>query len=121
MLDAPNRPTALIVANNLMALGALKAIRARGLRIPDELALVGIDDPQWAELVEPPLTVVAQPTREMAEAAVALLLERVTRERSDPRKLVFLFKLVVRGSSGGPAAQKQAQPFARPQGGDVLA
>src|SRR5579884_1434026 len=69
--------TALLVANNLMAIGAVQAIRERGLAIPAEIALVSIDDPPWAELTDPPLTTLAQPVRQMAEAAVELLLERI--------------------------------------------
>ena len=61
--------TGLVVANNLMTIGALRAIRTHGLRIPEDIAIVTIDDPYWAEFVEPPLTAFAQPVRRMAESA----------------------------------------------------
>jgi LacI family transcriptional regulator len=93
-------PSALIVANNLMTLGALRAIRAAGLRVPDDLALVAVDDPPWAALVDPPLTTLAQPVRRMATDAMELLLQRVTGERDQPRRIVHPFELRRRASTG---------------------
>lgn len=90
--------TALLVANNLMAIGALRAIRERGLRIPEDVALVSIDDPQWAELTDPPLTTLAQPVRQMAEAAVGLLLERIDEGRTRRKTRMFELELRHRGS-----------------------
>lgn len=98
--------TALIVANNLMTIGALEALRARKIRVPEEMALVGVDDPFWAELVEPPLTTLAQPVREMADCAVELLLERIGGDRERPRRVVFDFELRVRGSCGTAVSKK---------------
>ncbi len=92
--------TALIAANNLTSIGALQTIRARGLRVPEDVAFVAVDDPFWAELVEPPLTTLAQPVREMAESAVELLFERIGGGRKEPRRVVFDFELRVRGSCG---------------------
>ncbi len=90
--------TALLVANNLMAIGALQALRERGLRVPSDVALVSIDDPLWAELIDPPLTTLAQPVRRMAEAAVGLLLQRLEGSDSEPQRLVFDLELRHRGS-----------------------
>ncbi len=95
--------TALVVANNMMTIGALRALRARGIRVPDDLSMVAIDDPAWAELVAPPLTSLAQPIQQMAEAAVDLLFERIAAgpaERAQSRALVFAFELHRRGSCG---------------------
>lgn len=92
--------SALVVANNLMAIGALKALARRGVRVPDDVALVAIDDPFWAELVEPPLTVLAQPVRSMADAAMRLLLARIGGHGGAPRHELFPFELRVRGSCG---------------------
>jgi len=90
--------TALVVANNLMAIGALRVLRARGLRVPDRMSMVAIDDPFWAAIVEPPLTVLAQPVRQMAERVVALLLERIETGRMDGRRDVFACDLIERES-----------------------
>lgn len=92
--------TALIASNNLTTIGALQALREHGLRVPDDVALVGVDDPFWAELVEPPLTALAQPVREMAVCAVDLLFEKIGGRDETPRRVVFDFELRVRGSCG---------------------
>jgi LacI family transcriptional regulator len=90
--------TALLVANNLMTIGALHAIKERGLSIPDDVAIVSIDDPPWAELTDPPLTTLAQPVRQMAEAAVGLLLERIDDGRTRRKRRAFELELRHRGS-----------------------
>jgi DNA-binding LacI/PurR family transcriptional regulator len=98
--------TAIVVANNLMTIGALRALRDRKARVPDDVALVAIDDPPWAELVEPPLTTLAQPVRKMAASAEELLFERISGRRKEARRVVFDFELRVRGSCG--TDQKEA-------------
>jgi LacI family transcriptional regulator len=93
--------TALVVANNLMTIGALRALRAAGARVPADVALVAIDDPFWADLTEPPLTTLAQPVRRMAREAMSLLLARLgRRRRRAPRRAVYDFELRVRRSCG---------------------
>jgi DNA-binding LacI/PurR family transcriptional regulator len=92
--------TGMVIANNLMAIGALKALAAQGRRVPDDIALIALDDPFWAELVQPPLTVLAQPVRAMADAAMRLLLERMEQRDGERRHEVFPFELRVRGSCG---------------------
>ena len=100
LLDLADPPTALVVANNLMALGALRAIRRRGLHIPNDISIVAVDDPPWAELIDPPLSVVAQPVQQMAETAIKLLLERIEQRRAEPVRIVLPLELLVRSSSG---------------------
>jgi DNA-binding LacI/PurR family transcriptional regulator len=100
LLALENPPTALLVANNLMVLGALQAVRAAGLTIPHDIAFLAIDDPLWAQLIDPPLTVVSQPTRQMAESAIALLLERIDNPREEGRRVVFATDLRIRSSCG---------------------
>jgi LacI family transcriptional regulator len=98
LLRREPRPTALIVGNNLMTLGALRAIRDAGLRVPADIALVGVDDPPWSALVDPPLTTLAQPVRAMAADAMELLLQRVAGSREHPRRIVHPFELRMRAS-----------------------
>jgi LacI family transcriptional regulator len=81
-----------------MTIGVLQAIRERGLKIPEQIALVGIDDPPWAELTNPPLSTLAQPVRRMAEAAVELLLQRIERGRTSCGRRLFELELRHRGS-----------------------
>lgn len=92
--------SALVVANNLMALGAIRAIRCAGLRIPDDMAVIAVDNPPWAELLDPPLTVIAQPIQAMATYAVELLVRRLDGEQSPPVREVFPLELIVRSSCG---------------------
>lgn len=100
ILDAYPALTALVIANNLMTIGALRALRARNIQVPERIALVAIDDPFWAELVDPPLTTLAQPVRDMATAAVDLLLAQMQLQSTDPKRVVFPFELRIRESCG---------------------
>jgi LacI family transcriptional regulator len=100
LLGADPPPTALVGANNRMTAGALRALRDARLRVPDDVALVAIDDPFWTELVDPPLTTLAQPVGRMADAAMSLLLQRIEGRRERPMKLAFDLDLRVRASCG---------------------
>jgi LacI family transcriptional regulator len=77
LLDAPEPPAAVVSGNNLMTIGILRAIAKRGLRVPDDIALAGFDDFEWADLFHPRLTVIAQPTSRLGRHAVELLLSRL--------------------------------------------
>jgi LacI family transcriptional regulator len=90
----------LVVANNLMTIGAMKALRQSGRTVGDDIGLVAFDDPVWAEFVDPPITALAQPVRRMAEQAVELLFERILGTRTQPRTMVFSLELRVRASCG---------------------
>ena len=90
----------LVVGNNMLTLGALRALKAAGRRVPQDIALVAFDDPFWAELVSPPLTTLAQPVRAMTSAAVRLLIDNIEGHRREPQRIVFRFDLKVRESSG---------------------
>jgi LacI family transcriptional regulator len=100
LLDREEKVSALVVANNLMALGALCAVRDRGLRVPHDLAVIAVDNPPWAELLAPPLTVLAQPIRAMAARATDLLFRRLHGERCAPVREVFALELIIRQSCG---------------------
>lgn len=96
-----HEPTALVIANNLMTIGTLRALRAAEKAVPSGVALVAIDDPFWAELTEPPLTTLAQPVRRMADEAMRLLLGRIGHARRRvPKRAVYEFELRVRRSCG---------------------
>jgi DNA-binding LacI/PurR family transcriptional regulator len=99
-VDPP--PTALFIANNMMTLGALNAIHDRGKRIPHDVAVVGFDDVPWAVSLNPPLTAVAQPTREIGHQAARLLLERIDVPGLPARSVILETQLVVRESCGSP-------------------
>ncbi|OQO90577.1 LacI family DNA-binding transcriptional regulator [Saccharomonospora piscinae] len=77
LLDRPEPATAVVVANDAMLVGVLHEARRRGRRVGDDLALAGYDDPEWADLVDPPITAMAQPVAEIGRRAVRLLLARL--------------------------------------------
>ncbi|WP_432721386.1 LacI family DNA-binding transcriptional regulator [Jeongeupia wiesaeckerbachi] len=92
-------PEALIASNGLTLLGAMRAIRLRGLRIPDDLALAGIDNEAWTELVEPALTVISQPTYDIGDTAMRLLMQRIQEPLLSRRVVALSGELIVRDST----------------------
>jgi DNA-binding LacI/PurR family transcriptional regulator len=101
LLALPKRPTAVVAHNDIMAIGAMKAIDEAGLRVPEDISLVGFDDIALAKYVRPPLTTVANPKDQMGRAAAELLLRLLLhREWRAPSPLPM--HLVVRGSTASP-------------------
>jgi LacI family fructose operon transcriptional repressor len=100
LLSHPERPQAIFSSNGLMASGAFRALRESGLHIPDEVGFASFDDTAWAGLVEPPVTVIRQPTYEIGKTATELLLERLRDPERATRQVVLKPTLVVRGSCG---------------------
>ena len=98
LLDLPTPPSAVLVSNNLMTLGALQMVHERGLNIPDQISLIGFDDMAWAPSLRPPLTVVAQPAYEMGMAAARLLLNRIEDPEGPIQRVTFEAQLIVRAS-----------------------
>ncbi|MCS6846120.1 MAG: LacI family DNA-binding transcriptional regulator [Anaerolineae bacterium] len=100
MLEASDaRPTAIAAATDLLAVGAMQAIRARGLRIPDDIAVTGFDDFDFASFVEPALTTVRLPAHEMGSRAAEMLLGHLSGGEVQPRHVVLPTELVVRRSA----------------------
>jgi LacI family transcriptional regulator len=93
-------PTAVFAANNLMTMGALRALHEKGRQIPGDVALVGFDDIPWATSLNPPLTTVAQPEAEIGRTAAELLLARIHDPDRPVRHVVLEPTLVVRASCG---------------------
>jgi LacI family transcriptional regulator len=102
-LFAYDAPTAIFAANNLLAEQAWRVLRKRSLELPRDVSLVGFDDVPWMEMVDPPITVVDQPTMEMGRCAARLLLERLADPAAAPRVERLQPSLIVRGSTAGPA------------------
>lgn len=100
LLDAPNRPTALVCFNDKTAVGALAAAAERGLRIPEDLSVAGFDDIDLAQATRPQLTTVHQPLQEMGRMAVSLLIRLLEGQRIDALHVELATELVVRGSTG---------------------
>lgn len=100
LLSLPRPPEALFVSNNLSTMGTLKAIREKGTKVPEELALVGFDDIPMASELKTPLTVVSQPTHEMGEEAVRLLIRRLKSPQAPSQSIILQTQLIVRESCG---------------------
>lgn len=97
LLALEQRPTALFAVADTLAVGAIKATLAAGLRVPEDLAVVGFDDVPLASIFEPSLTTVAQPRRELGEQAMRLLLRRIQGEL--PASVTLPHTLVARRSA----------------------
>jgi LacI family transcriptional regulator len=104
LLKLADRPTAVIVLNNLMTLGALQAIQEYKLSVPGDIALLGFDDMPWAACLQPPLTVISQPTYSLGESAAQLLVDRIHNPNRPFRKIMLEASLIVRASTAGAAA-----------------
>ncbi|MBB5323509.1 LacI family repressor for deo operon, udp, cdd, tsx, nupC, and nupG [Anoxybacillus tepidamans] len=78
-LDQP--PTAVFAANDEMAIGAIKAIKSKGLRVPDDISVVGFDDIQFASIYEPALTTISQPMFEIGKKAMELLIKLINKDQ----------------------------------------
>jgi LacI family transcriptional regulator len=101
LLDREPRPSAIFAVNNLTAVGAVTAIRERGLEIPGDMAVVCFDDIELAALLYPFLTVMAQPAETFGTLAVQLLLDRISGRATERRRRVVLpADLIVRASCG---------------------
>ncbi|NLF76153.1 MAG: LacI family transcriptional regulator [Chloroflexi bacterium] len=100
LIAAPQPPRAVFVANNLMTLGALRALRERAVRVPDTMALVGFDDMPWASELCPPLTTISQPTYELGQETVQLLVRRLANPDAPVRTVTLQPRLVIRESCG---------------------
>lgn len=99
LIAAHPTPTAIFAANNILAEGVLVALGQQGLRVPRDMSVVSFDDVEWMSMVDPPLTTVQQPTRDMARGAAELALRRLQDgSEATPTTMVFRTKLVERGS-----------------------
>lgn len=94
------RPTAIFACNDYIALGAIKAIKEEGLRIPGDISIVGFDDLKFCSTLDVPLTTVRQPKREIGENAAQILIDKIERSSSHIQKIVLPTKLIVRESAG---------------------
>lgn len=99
LLQLENPPDAIFTGNNLLTIGALRAIAELGLRIPDDVALAAFDEMEWMFLVKPALTVVAQPTYAMGKKAAELLLQRIADPNRPPQEVLLQPTIKVHESS----------------------
>jgi LacI family transcriptional regulator len=102
-MQLSERPTAVVAHNDLVAIGAMKAFAEAGLKIPGDVSVVGFDDIAAASYVQPPLTTIACPKRQMGKTAIELLLKMMhSEERVMPRAMKLAVEIIARGSTGSP-------------------
>ena len=112
IMTLPTRPTALICSNDMTAIGVLRAVYMAGLRVPEDLSVVGLDDIDFAEFTLPPLTTIRLSRAELAKAAFdALRLQAENAAGTTvgsvlQREFLVSTSLVVRGSTAAPAMEK---------------
>ncbi len=99
LLDLPYPPTAVFVGSDVVALGAMEAVRERGLRIPDDISLIGFDDILYARYTTPPLTTVRIPAYDLGRSAGSLLLKIIRGDSLPDTRFLLPTELVVRRST----------------------
>ncbi len=102
LLDVPDPPTAVFAHNDLMAIAVLQAARHRGLRVPEDLSVIGIDDLEVGRYVDPPLTTLPFPKRELGEVAARKLLDVIAGTEIQLLTSIAPPPLIVRGSTAPP-------------------
>jgi LacI family transcriptional regulator len=105
LLELPERPTAIIAINDLLAMGAIKAINNVGLRIPDDISLVGYDDIAMAKYLVPGLTTVSKDIAALGRTAVQMLISRIQEPERPYQTIKTSPRLVIRESTGPAPAQ----------------
>jgi len=99
LLEIENPPTAIFASNDVMAMGAMDAVRSRGLRVPEDISIVGFDDIPQAELVRPALTTVRQPLEQMGRVSTQMLLDRLNNPEKKVNRIELPTELIVRSST----------------------
>jgi len=105
LMQAPSPPTAIVCANDIIALGVLQAAHEAGVSVPDDLSITGLDDIAAAASTTPPLTTVSKPKYDIGRQAAIFLLERIRGEAPiAPRQLVFAGELKIRDTTASPSS-----------------
>ncbi|CAH0344550.1 HTH-type transcriptional repressor CytR [Bacillus sp. CECT 9360] len=96
-IDAP--PTAIFAANDEMAIGAIKAVKSKGLSVPEDISVIGFDDIKFASIYEPALTTISQPSFEIGEKAMELLIRLINNDNIEKEQYILADELIIRDSS----------------------
>jgi LacI family transcriptional regulator len=102
LMDLDSPPTAIFASNDVMAMGVMDAIRVRGLRVPEDVSIIGFDDIPQAALVRPALTTVRQPLEEMGRLATQMLIDQLKNPEKEIGRIELPTQLIVRDSTLSP-------------------
>jgi DNA-binding LacI/PurR family transcriptional regulator len=109
LLQLENCPTAIFAGNDLMALGAIYAIQDAGLRVPDDIAIVGYDNRKFTEAFRPGITTVNMPVGEMGKVAAELLLKQLEEGQTEEEEIKVQGQLIIRETCGAPEEDRSRQ------------
>ena len=99
LLSIEKKPTAIFAVSDMMAIGGAKAVRENGLKIPEDMAIMGFDDIDFASMVDPMLTTISQPKYDLGCTAMVLLLKQVNGELKEPQNIFLEHELIIREST----------------------
>lgn len=102
LLDIPDPPTAIFASNDVMAMGVMDAVRNKGLRVPDDVSVIGFDDIPQASLIRPALTTIRQPLEKMGRVATQMLLELLNQPQKKAGRIELPTELILRDSCQAP-------------------
>jgi len=102
LLDLHDPPTAIFASNDVMAMGVMDAVRNQGLRIPDDISIVGFDNIPQSAMVYPPLTTVQQPLEQMGRVATQMLLGILKKTEKETSRIELPTELIIRSSTSSP-------------------
>jgi LacI family transcriptional regulator len=102
LLELPQPPTAIFASNDVMAMGAMDAVRNRGLRVPDDVSVIGFDDIPQAAMIRPALTTISQPLEKMGRVATQMLLDLLRHPEKEANRIELPTQLIVRDSCNEP-------------------
>ncbi|HOJ09543.1 MAG TPA: LacI family DNA-binding transcriptional regulator [Clostridiales bacterium] len=103
LLKKDNIPTAVFAISDSMAIGAIRCFREKGLKVPEDISIIGFDDITYASMCEPMLTTISQPQFELGCEAMELLLMQMRGEVIEPRSIFLDYELIIRESTGKPS------------------
>jgi LacI family transcriptional regulator len=107
-LSMPEVPTAVLMINDYSAMGALRAAKEMGYRVPEDVSIIGYGDVPFASMIEPPLTTIRVPYQQMGEEAAGMLLKLIQGKRISRKQLVLPIDLVIRQSTASPPRQRRS-------------
>lgn len=99
LLSQQNRPTAIFAISDMMAIGAMKAIKNAGCRVGKDIAVVGFDNVSFSSMIDPMLTTIAQPMNDLGGVAMEILLRQIKGENREPENVVLEHELIIREST----------------------